>query len=120
MDFINHATQGFIAHYLIGFPFGEHAALIFGITGAIIGAYPDVVGECFAVFHDDGYEMYNDFHKGEHNQQLKWIPAWGLHTWQDSFLHDVGKRWWVLEERAWYEMLSWFINLIVLACIILI
>lgn len=138
MDTLNHATQGFISHYLLGSPVSPEFALIFGIVGGVIASCPDLIGEIKArdihfnkwgiKWNQDGdnYVWYNRAHNGDINKYMKWIPAWGLHTWPDSKCHGENKRWYSgkwyeyfykWKEMMWLEVVTWIINIIFLILI---
>lgn len=128
MDTLNHATQGFISHYLLGSPVSPEFALIFGIVGGVIASCPDLIGEIKAHLSKDNYKWYNRAHSGDINKIMKWIPAWGLHTWEDDLTHSKGERWyagkwydyfliWRWKEMMWLEVITWMINIIFLILI---
>lgn len=101
-------TQGFLLSYI------PTKKISIGIIGALISSIPDIGGEIKAHIFKDKYKFYDSCHFGKINKYLKWLPIWGLHTFQDKFLHGEGKRWWVLKERGWYEIFTWIINLLII------
>lgn len=121
MDVINHTTQGFLvtaipATLITGEP---TTGIILGSLYGVIAAMPDIIGEWYAHFKEkDGYKyfMYNRFHdlKLMNIGTRIILISWYLHILQDSFLHTNGKRWWILKERGWYEILTWIINIILI------
>lgn len=129
MDTVNHALTGFlttaIPTTLLGISFPIIISI--GIIGAILGAFPDIIGEYYAHCKKDGYAMYASFHTGEISKKIKkyFIYPTMLHIWLDKKCHGVGERWyagiwyeyfmpWRWREWMWLEMLMWLINLILL------
>lgn len=112
MDIINHATQGFLLSYYLFYFLPEKIRLIISIIYGIIGTLPDVIGDIYAKY--DNYKMYDRLHNLKITIKNFILFTFFLHTYQDKFLHGEGKRWWILKERMWYEILTWILNILIL------
>jgi len=90
MTFVNHGIAGSLIHGLIGFLVWNNPVFI-GIiasTGFIFGVMPDILAWYHRVLLGEGdWSAYNDIHNGKTNDTWKYVPAWGYHTWVDSFIH---------------------------------
>lgn len=86
-----------------------------GLTGAVFGALPDLVGAYGILFRDDRWSLYNVAHFGKLRAILKYVPMYWLHLKVDSYTHGTGRRWWVWDERLWVEVTLWVVNLSVIA-----
>jgi hypothetical protein len=116
LNLITHFIQGGITAY----PVKLIDPTAFIITAAVFGGIsvvPDLYGEYKARVKKDGYAWYNSAHYGKINKYMRWFPGWGLHTKQDSFLHTIGKRWWIVEEWLWYEVMSVYLDYAILLLI---
>lgn len=126
MDTLNHGVQSFLITAIpVTLITSGTAGLVAGAVFGVIGMLPDIIGEYFAHYREkDGfkYKKYAELHSLNFlNLPEKIILfSWYLHIVQDSFLHITGRRWWVLNERGYYEILMWFINLILLIILIII
>lgn len=84
------------------------------LTGAILGALPDLIGAHGNYVEHDNWGEYQLAHHGEVAGVLRYIPMYGLHVYLDRLTHDQGIRWWVAHERLWLEILLWLINFTVI------
>jgi len=75
MTFVSHGVAGGLIHFLVwGNP-------IWVGVGVVLGVAPDVLG---LWWHDE-------VHSGKVNRWLRWIPAWGYHTFLDSLCRPYSK-----------------------------
>jgi len=102
MTFVNHGIAGGLIHWFLGWwlwrkimfvliggaSLGMSMDTMFQvalfISGFVIGLLPDILS-LNPVWHDP-------VHFGEVNKYLRWIPAWGYHTWLDSFCRPYSER----------------------------
>lgn len=60
-------------------------------SGLILGVAPDVAAFLDRRYSPDnpngGWQFYQVAHNGWLNRIMKWIPAWGYHTWIDRHIH---------------------------------
>lgn len=121
MDTVNHATTGFLTTAIPTSFISIEYSIVLGIIGALLMALPDIIGELYAYFKNDNYEMYNKIHKNQ-IWLLKWIPHIRLHTYLDSFSHGEGRRWYAgiwyeyfmpnrYREMMWLESFMWIVNI---------
>jgi hypothetical protein len=84
----------------------------------ILGMLPDIIGWAEKIIYNNPYawEWYGKIHRDW--WWLWWIPPIGLHVLLDRFTHGIGKRWWVLKERLWMEVLVWIVMLFWLMLIV--
>jgi hypothetical protein len=85
------------------------------LTGALVGALPDLIGAYGNLIRRDHWRFYNYAHAGPMGEILRYVPMYWLHLFVDSYTHGPGKRWWIWDERLWLEVALWGVNLAVIA-----
>ena len=119
MTFVNHGIAGGIIH-------GAMAALLWNnpifITamatlGGVFGMAPDILSFIDRKANPrnplENWSFYHDVHSGWINRIMRWVPAWGYHTWIDRMIHPYpqhkgGYR--MAEALHWaaYILLGWW------------
>ena len=93
MTFPNHGIAGGLIHYFMAYVFWHNPIFlaVMATTGVIFGVAPDIASWLDRKFNPENplqdWQGYNVIHKGWINQCMRFVPAWGYHTWIDSMIH---------------------------------
>ena len=106
MDTIQHAYAGYLISLVLC------NSLIFIAIMVFFGILPDLGGWLEKLIYKDNtrWNWYLYLHT---NYWLCLIPSYGMHILLDKFTHGKGKRWWILKERLWLEILVWTILILI-------
>lgn len=100
-DTFSHALQGFMVHAAIAKVCGasKPVTYVFGATGAVLGAYPDLAGAYGNIVLHDRWATYGEAHDA--SLAISYIPAVRLHLIVDQPFHSRNGGWvagaWMLE-----------------------
>ena len=89
------------------------ALIASGVFGFLGGIWPDAFDWAAAAFFGAvRWEWYTRMHAGDLSTGiLSYHPAFALHLWVDSFIHDParpGYDWW--QDFWWLEILCWILG----------
>jgi hypothetical protein len=109
------STPQHSAHaYIIGKAIAPFLPEWIHIVHSIISAVPDFtvyIQTIIFIIREKEYKVQWSWYLNAHNEWvwMRFIPGWGLHILLDNHTHKIGERWWIWNERMYWEVIGWVV-----------